>query len=606
MTCVKLRSMSKHPAIQRPRRPESGQALVIIAAAFIGMLAFIGLAVDTGILIIAQAALRRAVDSAALAAASQVREGQDLLAIGRFAGQFVKLNGLSDSTVVVQMCNGPGTALDEYRGATDSVVRDVPMEAGDVLCAPPRRKQIRVNAESPVRFTFLTLVGWTETTVKANATSEAASIDMVIVLDTSMSMGNDDPRLNDPAQAVTVAADCNAERLNNVDDPTGKCRPQWDTKQAAKRLVSSLFVPYDRVAIVTFDFDPNIEFALSGNVGTSDPASGGYAGSAYQAIDNMQIHIDAPAPPLNPLAGQYYNPVDNRCRVGQTATCDDIVANDDYSELSTCSGCGMRLAGSLLKFSGRPEAVWVVVFLSDGTVNMSDLPNGPYQAEFDFSVPTAFPSGFCQGPLGHGGWRYPFCVVGNFTDPSTGATTPFLADPHVRHCGVWADYDSAAKCPPGSLYVGPTGSATIAGTPHYYDVQDYARDQADALALTVNCRFKNEFVNGHTEGCSGQGADMYNENEPMFGSPAAIYSIALGRLAANPPNYAGEVLLRYLAAVGDDGDRATDPCTTTGFSDGPAKPPRTSCGNYYFAPGGDALVAVFEDIARRVFTRLTR
>jgi hypothetical protein len=36
---------------------------------------------------------------------------------------------------------------------------------------------------------------------------------------------------------------------------------------------------------------------------------------------------------------------------------------------------------------------------------------------------------------------------------------------------------------------------------------------------------------------------------------------------------------------------------------GPA-PVGTSCGNYYFAPSGDQLITIFEDIADRIFTRI--
>ncbi len=39
---------------------------------------------------------------------------------------------------------------------------------------------------------------------------------------------------------------------------------------------------------------------------------------------------------------------------------------ESTSILSTCSGCGMRVATETLMGSGRPGAVWVIVFLSDG------------------------------------------------------------------------------------------------------------------------------------------------------------------------------------------------------------------------------------------------
>jgi hypothetical protein len=59
----------------------------------------------------------------------------------------------------------------------------------------------------------------------------------------------------------------------------------------------------------------------------------------------------------------------------------------------------------------------------------------------------------------------------------------------------------------------------------------------------------------------------------------------------------GEHLLRYVAAVGDDGNPITDPCSTFGVG--------LDCGNYYYSPTGAGLLEVFEAIASRIFTRIT-
>jgi len=71
-------------------------------------------------------------------------------------------------------------------------------------------------------------------------------------------------------------------------------------------------------------------------------------------------------------------------------------------------------------------------------------------------------------------------------------------------------------------------------------------------------------------------------------------------IKVQPPDTApaGGALLRYIAAVGDDGDPSTDPCA--GITDY-----TQWCGNYYYSPTGSKLDRVFEDIASRLFTRLT-
>ncbi len=53
---------------------------------------------------------------------------------------------------------------------------------------------------------------------------------------------------------------------------------------------------------------------------------------------------------------------------------DSIPASfESTSLLSTCSGCGIRVATETLMGSGRPGAVWVIVYLSDGVTNLSDM-----------------------------------------------------------------------------------------------------------------------------------------------------------------------------------------------------------------------------------------
>ena len=87
-----------------------------------------------------------------------------------------------------------------------------------------------------------------------------------------------------------------------------------------------------------------------------------------------------------------------------------------------------------------------------------------------------------------------------------------------------------------------------------------------------------------------------------------MFSIGLGDYVFNSTNEAtgqayGDTLLRYIGAVGDDGDPTTDPCSTV-----PVDPTVASynCGNYFYTQTGSGLQQVFSDIASRVYTRLTR
>ena len=91
---------------------------------------------------------------------------------------------------------------------------------------------------------------------------------------------------------------------------------------------------------------------------------------------------------------------------------------------------------------------------------------------------------------------------------------------------------------------------------------------------------------------AGYNADR---NEPA-GEDIVIFSVGLDAAKANP------TLLRYLANIGDDGARANDPCVVSGVP----LAATTSCGNYYYAPTGAYLSRIFENIAGRIFTKISR
>ena len=69
----------------------------------------------------------------------------------------------------------------------------------------------------------------------------------------------------------------------------------------------------------------------------------------------------------------------------------------------------------------------------------------------------------------------------------------------------------------------------------------------------------------------------------------------------------GDTLLRYIAAVGDDGNPATDPCTSIIPPSLPLVGNQSyQCGNYYFAQYSGILSNVFTDIFNRIYTRITQ
>ncbi|RME08331.1 MAG: VWA domain-containing protein [Anaerolineae bacterium] len=491
---------------------ESGQAVVLLTVAFFALLAFIGIVTDAGSLYVSYTQLKRAVDAAAVAAANNIKNpsltySQRKTRITEAAREMIALHNVANiASLEAYTCD------DADKPAAFANV------CPNIAAGEPPRKLAWVQATQQAPVYFLSLFGVQSVSLTTSAIGEAATVDVVVVLDTSESMGEATAGYGpdfDPSA-------CNA---------ANSCEPLKTAKDAAKALVDSLFEGYDRVAVVGFDFDATMYINLSTDFN-----------AVKSAIDSVPLHDDLDSSIVlsygNPAAGDV-NPldVDGDGRLGDYDAVDDGgtgLVQDSF--LSTCTGCGIRVAGNILKAYGRPDAVWVIVFLADGATNVSDVPP---------EVDVSFPNGFCGGTFNARMWNNPWC-----TD----------ANPTTRHCGPY--HASASECPPGSIWVGDSSPA--------YDVEDYAFDMADRVALLAST----------------------NPDEPIFGNDIAIYSIGLGKAAA------GEHFLRYLANIGDDGTRLNDPCAGVA--------PKSHCGNYYYAPNASYLAQIFENIAERIYTRISQ
>jgi Flp pilus assembly protein TadG len=672
---------------QAAARRTRGQSLVIVAMAFIGLAAFVGLAVDGGILFISQAQLHRAVDAAAIAAATQMRVGENAPTIEAFADQFIRMNGVDPTTVTVSMWNyNNGEQPPRSTNPTDTCRNHPGNSAYDTYGLCPAagqnwRKLIRVQASTMAKFVFMPIVGIYTTTITTNAQSEAASLDVVIVLDTSNSMGD---QTNESPAHVPGSNTCNAAASTSPrpsdGSPGSNCEPLWSAKQAAKEFVASLYPNYDRVAVVSFNFKAHVwtitdtldstqHTGLSyyrGLVqGEHDDTPGSNDGTGiYRALDLVPLDAIGSMPAgysgwMQALG--YFNPLDSRCALTNTVNQDltDFpnlsmpacagsqawgLPNANFSLVDTCTGCGLRVGSNLLKITGRPEALWLMIFLSDGGVNVGDVPLYPTDVPLDPTyneyasdtssvlrggLPSAseYPNGYCglsitaTLPISFSVagtrnlWNSPNCTTGGFTETVVSTTQVFTDTPnlHVRYCGPF-NRSGIATCPPGALWAtNPTTPSVPASPP--YTAADYARDMADQAALSYNCPDSTSPGPNHCLAHNGVDGDPYNYREPTTNSPIVIYTIGLGDAVVYPPDYSGEELLRYIASVGDDGSRVTNPCpqyvpgvnnplVAPGVVD-PTQHAR-SCGNYYYAPSASALRSVFQDIAKRIFTRLTK
>lgn len=509
MTLFRMSRRKRHSIARPPRRGERGQSLVLIAAGMIGLLAFVGLTVDAGILFIGMGHLRRAVDAAAIAAASQFREGRTFDELEKSARQVISLNGVDPNKLELRACVDVSGSASPYHDQS--------------LCGTPgglQRKLIRVAATTDVRFSFLALVGWYSTEIQSQATSEAASLDVVLVLDTSDSMTQDGTgTMRDPAV-------CNAVDPSGVDGFPGECHPFEEVKIAAVNFVNRLYFPYDRVAVVTFDIVPSLLVPITSTNTLTDTAN---------VIRNLQV-----SPRRIP---------------GLTPDCTYNVDGDPGGCTNTSIGGGLQAAGNEFgRHPVRQESVWVVIMLTDGAANASVY--DPVTDDINL---------FCPDST----WVQPFCRD---------------ADSDTRH----------SRLDLGTPKQNPNNVVDVAN----YDADDYARDMADFVACAARLSDAAPFC-----------TDTLNYAADEGGQGAVIYTIGLGRLVVDfsfGDPLAGDKTLRYIAAVGDDGDAQTDLCLGVPFPTLTAGNDSYDCGNYYFSEFGTGLNAVFESIASRLFTRLTQ
>ncbi len=534
-----------------------GQTIIIVALMFVMLIGFIGLVVDIGRVFIEWAQLRRAVDAASLGAAAQFREGRTITEMAAIARQFMEVNGVTPTSIIVDNC------------ATDP----------DLCPTTPPHKYVRVTASSEVRTSFLLLLGFDRFPITTSAIGEAASLDIVLVIDISESMSWD-AAPNDPMYDPHA---CNNDDPGGADGYPGSCHPFQEVKAAADRFASrvldkSAAEEEDRLAIVTFanGWSSGIDLGTFYRPGGSNREWINNRNTARQIIRDLRIfdppECDWPDGSKKTVVGpcRKYEIVDGHYGAYHGFDCyscrDDGDGYDNYDPNTDPDGNGiddqewsyiattniggaLLRAGNMFPFQERDDALWVVVLLTDGVANATDR-----LASDNINRYQTYPVGFCTN-ADENAW-FPICQ----------------------------DKDVSTRHRPN--------------TNSEYDADDYARDMADFVSClgrnpAAACRFTGQGALAFSIGLGNGVLDNGCRAQP-------------GKCEVGPdgdPNSAGDAraygaeLLRYIAAVGDDGNPETNElCVGKAYN--------VSCGNYYFAPHGSDLDKVFEDIASRIFTRL--
>jgi hypothetical protein len=412
------------------KNSEKGQAIILIAFAIIGLIAIVGLMTDSGMLLVEYARLKRGIDAAAIGAAQQFRKDFNVNDLRLASQEFLKFN---QSDVITDPSDPDHIKIE--------ICETDPTDT--VLCAAPRRKLVRVTATREVTFGFMRIVGFNSTRITATSIGEAASLDIVLVIDTSASMAYQtvpdslgDTILSDPGDPGDDPIACNQSH---------NCEPLESVKNVALQFVNNnLFFPYDRVAIVTMTSqnfggfrNPEVLLSLTDNLDDS----GNLTDTVQQAIDSIKVLEPQDCDTAfgvcvqRDVAGDYIR-----------QDCPALAAHNPSSCTSSNIGGALLMAGSEFARTGfmREDSFWVVIALVGGPANatnsfgtLTDINGDNYPDD-----PLAF--GFCPSTT----WVAPFC------------RDALASTRHYKN---------------------------IDGTfPADYDAEDYARDQADWLADPVD------------------------------------------------------------------------------------------------------------------------
>jgi len=453
------------------RKSERGQAIVIVALAMVGLIGIVGLMTDGGMLLIEYGKLKRGIDSASIAAASQFRRnfsGSDLY---NAASEFLILNQSDAANITVFRCRRDPNSGD-LETATDGTQHD------EALCTTPRRKLLRVEATRTITFGFMRVLGINSTTIRASSVGEAASIDLVLAIDTSASMSYETgggPTLDSPLDDPSV---CNTSTAN-------PCEPMDSIKDVARAFVQGdfLFFPYDRVAVVAMTGQgANATRDTVTVLNLSDSED-----EVINAIDNLWVFqppecVPGVSPLDNPPSGTPGGPAVGPClNYNESGTfigleCPywrsgpDLIpgtADDTIYDVSSCnsSNIGGIFRRSAAEFSIEPvreDSFWAVIALMGGPANATD----------------SFP-----------GYDAGYCPPSTWND----LVNPFCRDALVstRHSDLNPNYDA----------------------------DDYARDMADFLADPVDGQGVTVFTIG-----LGSLVQHASKGDPDAGERLLIYA----------------------------------------------------------------------------------
>lgn len=642
------------PVQPRSSLGERAQSIIIIAVAFVALLAIVGLVTDVGSIYVSWTRLKRGVDAASVAAANNMKSAKENITTAerianmtRAATEMLALNGIQDVDVMqILTCEDVFDAdRNPIAGSPEDLLTMCPTPTG-------YRKLAWIQARERVNVYFLSLVGIRSYPLTLSSIGEAAMLDLVLVFDTSESMGVDTHYpISTDFTLPTVGDDPAYSKEFNPQHCTQnhRCYPLEGAKDAAKSLINRLYGYYDRVAIVTFDYQAKQVFPLP--AGGQTIASPGLKlndtmsvpGETANAIDSItgeiRLHDDADLARLawdqlycNGCEGKY-NPVfpEDRDGDGLDADVGNCTPTDELTfpfRVDEDAYHAAELNGTINDFINDP-----VLCDDDAEFDVFDWGGDGDFSNDDAAGRAKYMSGLYDGFTAAStcigcGIRMGRQILAEYGRPGSVWVMVVLTD------GAANASDNATTWPVGASGEGipsnyPYGFCTRyqeSDNPIYWGYEFPCKDftyhpryclDTDAGTCPPGSTHTGAAWDPDSEGyvtpysgldyaldMADSAALLYpklqedpNPDEPN-GEDIVMYSITFGEDAA--ALQLGVGLMHYIADVGDDGARGGE-CAELGTSNY-----TTQCGNYYYAADGAALTKVFSDIMARIYTKISQ
>ena len=252
----------------------------------------------------------------------------------------------------------------------------------------------------------------------------------------------------------------------NPDDLSyqGYCLPFFDVKKAAVNFVNSLYFPYDRVSIITFDKDATRVLDFSNDKNTIIADIKGltvFQGDPTVGTDG----IDAIYP--DGLPSRYYDPTGTYLGLGCPEV--DPLYKDGYSLPGNPAPCTTTNIGMGLYYAGmefnidpvRKNSLWVVILLTDGVANAG------YDSHHVY---------LCPGSLDVNG--NPTGTWGN-ADSYDYSVTPPVLQSVLPKCN-----NGMTKSNPANRH-SPISSILYDAEDYAYDAADYVANDQSSLIFTI-------------------------------------------------------------------------------------------------------------------------